>query len=736
MRTAAALVLCALIAHLGACAPARPPTSMLIDDPQRAALTRFAPLSPADFALLDEAARAARAAEAARLAEPVDDHEKHRYRRLNNEMRIQRDFNAYHVQVPRERHRLPYLIWSLEAAVTADPTWTAAWLRLARYRELLGDLEHALAAYEGAARAAPHDARLPDPRGALAYASVRRAWRLRDLGRSDEGLAIMADLRAARGPGGIGAQIVYGLLLADAGRFREAMQAALDLPPVQVPDIHIYSGINPATKTSSYARNWIQAAAWLGIGEPDMARHALRELNYYQYSLPYKYEYWQDVGLVCELQGDAEEARLAYSTALTTLRATVPFMTWDNFTTPPIIAGVPDVRVPAFSSYDVNLLAGSRFTLGAQLVAECSQSADDSLRAFRGEAAVRHLSICMARGIRPDLALALRGRALYHLGRTDEAEADLRAACDSLAARGADDAGTLLVLGTLLYQDDRIDASIPFLERATAVEPGFAGPWRTLGAAYASLGRDDAALAAMDRAVDLEPGSSQGWYNRGFFRAERGDLERATVDLGVALRLAPGQPQVSGVAQAVARRLAARQGDAVLQRALARSDSLAGALPSVRAGRLEEDFGVIALGREARAVPLIDHAALADSLAAALDESATDADRRRLADALLRSGRPEEAAAVLAACAETENDAADLLLRLRADRTRGDPERAAALVRERPDLADPELWSLAAMICLEHDLREEGLLALDRALRLDPENTGLMRYREFVRSGR
>lgn len=738
MRSDKSLLLLCLLLLLGACAPDRSPAPLRLDDPTRPSLTSFAPLSAEEFAALPETVRAARAAEAERRLEPVRLHRRNRFRWIMNEMRMQRSAQVWDIHIPQAERRLAHLVRSLEAAVAADPTHTSAWLDLAHDRDMLGDAAHALAAYEGACRAASHDARLERPEGVVVYATTMRAWRLRDLGRTDEGLALMEAQRAERGPGGLGARLCYGLLLGDAGRFREAYKVSMDLPPVEIPDIHLYSGINPRTKVASYARNWLQAVAWLGIGEPLMARHALRDLNYFQLAVPYKSEYWQDVGLIHELAGDVEEARTAYSTAFSTRRAMVPFMNWDSFTTPPLIADVPDVRIPAFTTYDVHLAAGSRFTLGAQLVAECSQAPNDSLREYRGRAAEQQLGICIARGIRPLEARALRGRVRYHMGERAAAEADLRAACADLAAAGRDDAGSLLILGTLLYQDERVNEALPFLERATRAEPDFAGPWRTLGAALAALGRDDEALAALDRAVELEPGSSQGWHNRGYFHATHGNPEQAAVDLGVALRIAPGNPLTLKLARQVAQQIGQADGGRDLRLAQARSDSLAAAIPSVAAGRVEESPGRIALGpvaaRTERIFRPVDYAALADSLDAALRPDAPRADLRRLADALLRCGREDEVAPLLDA--DAASDPADLILLLRADRSRGDPSRALRLVRDEatPDVA--ELWSLAGLVCLEHDHREAGLLALEHAIVLDPENTGLRRYREFVVGGR
>ena len=721
-RTVPWILLTALL--LQGCASKRPPAP--------AVEASLPPLSLDACAALDHDARAARRAASARLQEPVDLHEKLWFRRLINVKLAMSPFNPANLHVKRAEHRIPYFLQSLEAAAGVDPTDSRLWLRLANYRDKQGDDEGALQALDRALLAAPVDPAVSNLDASTRYVDLRRAWILRRLGRCGEAMEILEQKRTS---GGLGSRLLHALLLGDLGRTTEARKAAIDLPPVMIPNLHLYSGINPNLRATSYAERWVQANAWRVDGDPAMARHALRDLNLHLSAIPYAYDFWQDVGLVHELAGDAESAREAYVSAVRVRQFDLPFLTWDNFSVPPLIGDLPQLRTPVLSVADTELLAGSRFSLACMLMAECSQAADPEVRASRGEAARRHFSICMARGIHPTESLALRGRTSYHLGHAAAAETDLREACDSLAREGRDDAGSLLVLGVLLFQDDRLEESLTVLERAAAADPTLGGVWRTLGAAYATAGRDSAALAAMDRAVDLDPGSSQGWFNRGKFHAEHGRLEQAATDLAVAVRIAPGVEAMTGLSQQVARRLAEEQGQASLQRALDDGQALASTIPSVREGQPEASAGAVVLGRSVQLDLHDDRAARADSLLAALPDDAPQADRLRVADALLQADRLEEAGAVLATGGVPDDDPLALVLRLRLDRADGDPRRALALVTSRPDLQDPELWALAAMICLEHGHRDEGLTALDRALAADPGNTGLMRYREFVRSG-
>lgn len=739
MRPRPALLFPLALALICGCAAKTPPSVSLDDVPPEP--DSYPQVTVAEFLSLAPAPRAERAEAADRALAEIEHHRKNRSDWVRQIVAAQRLHHWYDARINGPRRRYQHLLRVLEGAVAADPTCSRAWFELGRHREFLGDDEGAMAAYVRGGEAAAVDVRPDvDAKGARMWSVVYRAWCLHRLGRGSEGLALMEALREASGPGPLPAQVVYGLLLGDCGRFQEANDVALDVGPVEIPNLHLYSDTNFNWKKASYVERWIQANAWLGVGETALARHALGPLFFLRTALPFKFDYWQDVGLICDLDGDYEEARTAYATACTAKMPLMPFLDWDAFTTPPVIDGAPDVRVPVFSAYQDRLLSGSQFSLGVQLMSECSLAADDSVRNRKGRAADRLFTICIARGVRPTLSRALRGHVRYFLRDFPDAEPDLRRACDELALRDADDPATLLILGTLLFEDGRPQEAVDFLQRTVAVAPDLAGGWRNLGAALAETRRDDEALAAMDRAIELEPGSSRGWHNRGCFYAAHGDPVRASVDLGVALRLAPGEPATIAMAQRVARdlRLAA-SGDAAL-RAQATSDSLAARIPGADTGAVEERTGVITLGvapdRAAHSYVPVDYETLADSLSAVVGVQSPPADRRKLADALLKCDRADEVAAILSLSDDPAPDPEDMVLLLRAERAQGDPARALRLVRDGFPAGDAELWSLVATICLDDGYRTEGLEALDNALALDPDNAGLKQYRQFVVSQR
>lgn len=85
-----------------------------------------------------------------------------------------------------------------------------------------------------------------------------------------------------------------------------------------------------------------------------------------------------------------------------------------------------------------------------------------------------------------------------------------------------------------------------------------------------------------------------------------------------------------------------------------------------------------------------------------------------------------------------ELDPADLELMLEADRAEGETSVAEAMVAGlQSDEEDPwrstTVWAMAGFICLDSNLRDEGIAALERAAILDPGNTGLKVQLEMMR---
>lgn len=731
-----AVLLILLAAGCGRHAPPPPP----LDNPDRTMTSRFDSLGVAEFLLLDDEARARRATAADDDFRSIERHREELRHLRDLELTLDFSSSMHKVENPHDEKRVDILIQKLHRAVRTDPTHAEAWYELGHHLDLIGSYSRARSAFSGALAALPHDRRCDDPDDLDTALRTGAAWSCRDLGLWDEGLAWL-DGRRNWGDRHQEQQLLRGLLLAGAGRFREAFAVSMDLQAISYPH-YGYLRVGAGEVASGYGRSWIQAAAWLARGEFDLAQHALGFCLENRAEVPFMRRYWNDVGLIHELAGRPQQAASAYGLAVTGERVMMPYLPWDGFSVPPVIGGEPDVRVPFFTVFETSYFAGSRFAFAVQLLAECANAEDPAMRAARGRDAEEAFTLCIRRGIRPLEARALRGRTRYFTGDLGGAEVDLAASTADLAAAGTPDAGSLLVLGTIRLNDDRPVEALPPLEAAVDAEPDLAGAWRTYGAALAVLGRRVDALAAMDRALELDPGSSGAWYNRGLLKVESGDWSEASVDLGVALRLAPWNASARDLLQRASLELRNAGDGGAAALAAARADSVAGTIAALDDVVVEENPGTTVLVGGARRhrmtpAPPTDYAALADSLTVVHAATPSDGTRRELADALLRTGDTDGALALLE---ETWNDAIadeDLILLLRADRDRADASRALVLARSgvagsRTRSAD--VWSLVAATCLDQGHREEGIAALERAIAADPHNAGLKAYREFLTS--
>jgi Flp pilus assembly protein TadD len=134
-----------------------------------------------------------------------------------------------------------------------------------------------------------------------------------------------------------------------------------------------------------------------------------------------------------------------------------------------------------------------------------------------------------------------------------------------------------------------------------------------------------------------------------------------------------------------------------------------------------------------------DPAVLVAELQAVYEADPTPLARRNLAWAYLRDGRADEARGLLLTEGERRLAPADLRLVLEAERHLGSGARARDLARslatDGEPLPDAQLWSLVAVICLDHGWQEDARLALDEALRLDPDNASLRQLRSHIEAG-
>jgi tetratricopeptide (TPR) repeat protein len=146
-------------------------------------------------------------------------------------------------------------------------------------------------------------------------------------------------------------------------------------------------------------------------------------------------------------------------------------------------------------------------------------------------------------------ANAYLGELLVLMGRVDDARTRLKA----LIARNPSSARGVAALGLLELQGDHLDAALPLLERAAALDPANAATHRAWGAAlYANsvtqAGDDVAAAAArakargpLSRAIELLPGDAELLVMLGHLESAADAHAQATALFERAVSIAPRQ---------------------------------------------------------------------------------------------------------------------------------------------------------------------------------------------------
>ena len=144
-------------------------------------------------------------------------------------------------------------------------------------------------------------------------------------------------------------------------------------------------------------------------------------------------------------------------------------------------------------------------------------------------------------------ANAYLGELLVVMGRVEDARTRLKA----VIARNPASARGIAALGMLELQDDRLDAALPLLEQAAALDPANAATHRAWGAAlYANsvTHRDDDAAAArakarpvLSRAIELLPGDAELLVMLGHLESASDAHARATVLFERAVSIAPSR---------------------------------------------------------------------------------------------------------------------------------------------------------------------------------------------------
>jgi len=733
MRTVSFLIILLAVSYLCGCSTRLPPPPQ--DDPGRALVAEVDSLGLAEFLALPLTEKTERRRLSDGDLAPLDLWEREladndRLARGGRVLLRSRD-SANKERGRPTKQRLDRIMRHLRRAVNTDPAHARAWRKLGRFAAATGGWAHATEAFDAAWAALRHDRR--DWREAHLDQRILldAAWHCRVLGLTEEGLSWLRRRQGAwHHTLSQEKMLIHGLLLADAGRFGEALRMADTMPPLRFRQIDAYrSGLG--RMQSGYANRWIKAMAWLAQGEPTFAYHALGLLSQSRIRIPFMSPYWNDVARICELSGRVEEASTNYALALLGLHPLHLYIPFEGYSCPEIILGEPDVRVPYFTVWYEDYLVGSLFAYGCQMLAECSVADDSEVRRSRGEKAVTAFSVCMRRGDRPARVQALRGRARFYMGRDEAALTDMLEGRRLLSARGEIDPLTAYVIGTLHLTAERPAESLLFLEEAIDVAPELAAAWRTYGVALARVNRHAEADTAMNRAVVLDPGAASGWYNRGLQHMNHQRPEAARSDLLVALKLAPDDPRIRQLVARLERDWELADDPDSQAAAQARADSIHAEIAS--GDWLTRDATE---GPRSFAIADLDFEARADSLAAVHAADPADETRRELAAAQLQAGRPESTLELLLPLWPQALRLEERMLVLRADRELGHTQRARdlalSLADGSPDVYDLDFWTLVALTCLDAGEHEAGLQALDFAVGLAPANHALRSFRRVV----
>ncbi|MCP4572902.1 MAG: tetratricopeptide repeat protein [bacterium] len=453
---------------------------------------------------------------------------------------------------------------SLEACLEADGAWVEAWSELGHLRLVVGDRAAARDCLELALLAARHAG--PADRETMLRTHRDLAWALRELAFQDQGLAAV-DVGLEEFPGDEDLLLVKGLLLADAGRFTDAIRLARCLPER---DIRWFDPRNGGVieRTTGWPEQWVRSQAHLAQGDPVAAFGALEEEQDdlpvdvkdlrgqgwkigFQAVFAHERRFWNDLGLVAQLLEDPSAVQFYVASYADPIHSLYFPATLDIRS--PLVFGVPDGQTPSVTSFaHGHYVAGSPWSYVALQMDLMALALFPAQRDRAAAEALAMLDVLDRRGLRPDINAALRGRILFRQEKYVEARVQLVAARDGFLGTGRVDARTSLLLGLIDLAVEDFSRSVGFLEESARADSTAAVTWRMLGVACANLERTDEALLAMNRSLGLEPRSLAGYYNRGLLQLQMRRCDAAAVDLDRAWRLAPDNEEVRRLLQTAA----------------------------------------------------------------------------------------------------------------------------------------------------------------------------------------
>ena len=83
----------------------------------------------------------------------------------------------------------------------------------------------------------------------------------------------------------------------------------------------------------------------------------------------------------------------------------------------------------------------------------------------------------------------------------------------------------------------KYEESIPYYERAIAMDPMYSDPHNNLSVVYAYLGKIDLAIQEMERSLRINPGYAEGYNNLAAFYLQKKELEKAEKIVNVAIKI-------------------------------------------------------------------------------------------------------------------------------------------------------------------------------------------------------
>ncbi|MBD3220820.1 tetratricopeptide repeat protein [bacterium] len=453
----------------------------------------------------------------------------------------------------------------LDVAVGLDPTRADLWLLRGRLLDVAGDERRARRSLDVAWRVLDRlSGPVADERRLRRDVAVAAAWIERDTGWWDAGLAWLdrgAPFFADDDPEPV---LVRGLLLAGSGRLEDAMLLSYGMPPMILPVVSKlgYDGFLGHKKAANdMLKRWLQAEVWMRRGRTDLAWHVIGEVPYWRSMVTFPHRLYQDLGLYAELAGRPHQANRYYALAYVR-RAYRRSIMPQALSCDPAVLGHPHRRLCFFRLDSGAYHGGSLLAYATSMTMHATGVSDPGPQDQEYLLALEAIETCLRRGIRPDVALALRGRLRFSRGYYVLAELDLTDARQRFAEDGQVDPWTSYLLGLTTTGRDRPDEAIGLLEEAVGADPSLAGAWNALGVARVQLGDREGGLDAFSRAVALAPDEAEGWFNRGLLRCQEGQLEEGVGDLAAAARCEPENPQIARIIQLA--RLAERRGQPFL----------------------------------------------------------------------------------------------------------------------------------------------------------------------------